>query len=326
MSTLVGSVVTEAQTQAPDIPPHVIASAMAIICGGIVCFMGLVRLGFIVDFIPLPAISAFMTGSALNICSGQVKSLLGETADFSTRGATYEIIINTLKYLPTARIDAAMGVTALAMLYMIRSSCNYGAKKYPHRAKLFFFASTLRTVFVILFYTMISAAVNLHRKDNTLFKVIGEVPRGFQNAAVPRVDARIIKTFANQLPASVIVLLIEHLHDRSLAGDGCHWCKQPAGSVLGCLPRYWILLANRHQVQGWCSDPARWLHHGDPRPYCHLRPDGRLLLHPQVVARRCHHPRCRGPYHPAQHGLPVLASLSVGCVDFLHRCDCVGFL
>lgn len=211
MSTLVGSVVTEAQKQAPDIPPHVIASAMAIICGGIVCFMGLVRLGFIVDFIPLPAISAFMTGSALNICSGQVKSLLGETADFSTRGATYEIIINTLKYLPTARIDAAMGVTALAMLYMIRSSCNYGAKKYPHRAKLFFFASTLRTVFVILFYTMISAAVNLHRKDDTLFKVIGEVPRGFQNAAVPRVDARIIKTFANQLPASVIVLLIEHI-------------------------------------------------------------------------------------------------------------------
>lgn len=211
LSSVVGTVVLDAQKQLPDVPGHIIASAMAIICGGIVCFMGLVRLGFIVDFIPLPAISAFMTGSALNIASGQVKSLLGEKADFSTRDATYKIIINTLKYLPTARIDAAMGVTALAMLYMIRSSCNYGAKKYPHRAKLFFFASTLRTVFVILFYTMISAAVNLHRKDDPMFKVIGDVPRGFQNAEVPRLDARIIKTFANQLPAAVIVLLIEHI-------------------------------------------------------------------------------------------------------------------
>ena len=211
MSTVVGTVVKNAQTTLPDVPPHIIASAMAIICGAIICFMGLARLGFIVDFIPLPAISAFMTGSALNICSGQVSSLLGETADISTSDPTYRIIINTLKYLPTSQLDAAMGVTACAMLYLIRFACNYGAKKYPHKAKLFFFASTLRTVFVILFYTMISAATNLHRKDNPAFQVIGHVPRGFQHAAVPVLDARIIKAFANQLPASVIVLLIEHV-------------------------------------------------------------------------------------------------------------------
>lgn len=202
----------ESQTQLPDVEGYVIASAMAIICGAIVCFLGLARLGFIVDFIPLPAISAFMTGSALNICSGQVQSLLGESSEFSTNGdATYMVIINSLKYLPTSKLDAAMGVTALAMLYMIRFGCSYGAKKYPHRAKIFFFASTLRTVFVILFYTMISAATNLHRKDNPAFQVIGSVPRGFQHAVVPQVDTRIIKSFANKLPAAVIVLLIEHV-------------------------------------------------------------------------------------------------------------------
>lgn len=184
---------------------------MAVICGGIVCFLGLARLGFIIDFIPLPAISAFMTGSALNICSGQVKSLLGETASFSTSDPTYRIIINTLKNLPTSQLDAAMGVSACAMLYIIRFGCSYGAKKHPQRAKLFFFASTLRTVFVILFYTMISAATNLHRKDNPAFQVIGTVPRGFQHAAVPVINSRIIKTFANKLPAAVIVLLIEHV-------------------------------------------------------------------------------------------------------------------
>lgn len=178
MSTLVGEVVIEARKIEPDIPANVIASAMAIICGGIVCFFGLARLGFIVDFIPLPAISAFMTGSALSICAGQVKDMLGEKADFSTRGATYMVIINTLKHLPSAGIDSAMGVSALVMLYLIRSGCNYGAKKFPHRAKIWFFAGTLRTVFVILFYTMISAAVNLHRRDDPMFKLLGTVPRG----------------------------------------------------------------------------------------------------------------------------------------------------
>ncbi|KAJ5825387.1 Sulfate permease 2, partial [Penicillium riverlandense] len=211
MSTLTGEVITNVQKQIPDASPIIIAQALAIIAGGIVCFLGLARLGILIDFIPLPAISSFMTGAALNIASGQVAKLLGETADFSTHGPTYQIIIDSLRYLPTSQVDAAMGLTALAMLYAIRSACNYGARKHPHRAKLFFFLSTLRVVFVILFYTMISAAVNLHRKDNPAFSVLGTVPRGFQDAGVPQMDPKIIRAFVPQLPAAVIVLLIEHI-------------------------------------------------------------------------------------------------------------------
>ncbi|OQE27240.1 hypothetical protein PENSTE_c004G09742 [Penicillium steckii] len=211
MSTLVGNIVIKTQEQHPELDAPVIASALAIICGAIVTGLGFLRLGFIVDFIPLPAITAFMTGSALSIIAGQVKSLLGETADFSTRGATYEMIINSLKYLPTAKMDAAMGLTALAMLYAIRSACNFAARRHPQKAKLFFFISTLRTAFVILFYTMISAAVNLHRRDDPAFKVLGTVPRGFKHAGAPQLTKEIIQSFASELPAATIVLLIEHI-------------------------------------------------------------------------------------------------------------------
>jgi sodium-independent sulfate anion transporter 11 len=211
MSTLVGSIILQVQEKHPEIPAPDIAGSVAVICGGIVTFLGLFGLGFIVDFIPLPAISAFMTGSAINICSGQVSTMLGETAKFSTKGATYEIIINTLKYLPTSTIDAALGVTACAMLYIIRYACNYGARKYPHRAKAFFFASTLRTVFVILFYTMIGAAVNVGHKHNPSFSLLGEVPRGFQDTGAPTMNPKVIASYAQELPAAVIVLLIEHI-------------------------------------------------------------------------------------------------------------------
>ncbi|EKV16024.1 SutA [Penicillium digitatum Pd1] len=211
MSTLMGSIIIRVQAVHPEIPPPVLASALAIICGAIVLFLGLLRLGFIVDFIPLPAISAFMTGSAINVCAGQVKTVLGEKTHFSTRGATYNIIIDTLKHLPSARMDAAMGLTALAMLYGIRSACNYGTRKKPHKAKLFFFLSTLRTAFVVLFYTMISAAVNLHRRNHPAFKLLGHVPRGFKAAGVPKIDVPMIKAFLSELPAAVMVLLIEHI-------------------------------------------------------------------------------------------------------------------
>jgi sodium-independent sulfate anion transporter 11 len=108
-------------------------------------------------------------------------------------------------------MDAAMGLTALGMLYGIRSACNYGTKKKPHKAKLFFFLSTLHTAFVVLFYTMISAAVNLHRRNNPAFKLFGNVPLGFKAAGVPKIDVPIIKAFVSELPAAVIVLLIEHI-------------------------------------------------------------------------------------------------------------------
>ena len=212
MSKITGDVVNKVHSTHPKIPGHVVASALAIIAGAIICFIGLIRCGWIVEFISLAAISAFMTGSALNIAVGQVPALMGITG-FDVRAPTYEVVINILKHLGRSKLDAAIGLTALTMLYVIRYACTYGARRMPSRAKLMFFVATLRTAFVILLYTLISYLVNRHHrktKENR-FKILGTVPRGFQDAAVPQIDTTIIKTFASELPASVIVLLIEHI-------------------------------------------------------------------------------------------------------------------
>ncbi|KAI1389532.1 sulfate permease [Hypoxylon trugodes] len=214
MSTVTGGIVSRAEKAIPDVPGHTVASALAVIVGGIVCFLGLARLGWIVDFIPLPSIAAFMTGSGINIAVGQIPTMMGMNSKkkrFSTRDATYLVIINTLKNLKYTTIDAAMGLTALLMLYIIRGTCTYLAKKYPRHERTLFFVSTLRTAFVILLYTGISAGVNLHRRTNPLFSVLGEVPRGFQHAGVPNLDPKILSFFTSELPAAVIVVLIEHI-------------------------------------------------------------------------------------------------------------------
>lgn len=212
MSTIVGNIVLKVTKERPDIPAWEVASALAIIAGGIICFIGLIRCGWIVDFIPLTAICAFMTGSAINIAAGQVPGLMGiSVTGFNTRASTYKVIINTLKYLGHTKLDAAMGLTALFMLYAIRSFCNFMARKYPNRSKSWFFVSTLRTAFVLLLYTMISWLVQRHHRKKPTFKILGKVPRGFTHAQVPVVNSDIIELFASELPASVIVLLIEHI-------------------------------------------------------------------------------------------------------------------
>ncbi|KAI9813128.1 MAG: Sulfate permease 2 [Pycnora praestabilis] len=209
-STITGNVVNMVHKSDPKLPGHVVASALALISGCVILFLGLARLGWIVEFISLAAISAYMTGSAINIAAGQVPTMMGITG-FDTRASTYRVIINTLKNLGHTKLDAAMGLTALTMLYLIRYGCNFGARKMPNRRKLFFFLATLRTVFVILLYTLISWLVNRHHRKKPLFKILGVVPRGFKNAAVPTINKKIIQEFASQLPATIIVLLIEHI-------------------------------------------------------------------------------------------------------------------
>ena len=177
MSTLVGQILAKAAKTHPHVQGHVIASALAVIAGCIIVFIGLIRCGWIVDLIPLVSISAFMTGSALNIAVGQVPTLMGITG-FNTRDATYLVVIHTLQGLPRTTLDAAIGLTALTMLYIIRSACKFAAKKFPRRQKLIFFVATLRTVFVILLYTLISWLVNRHHRKKPLFKILGTVPRG----------------------------------------------------------------------------------------------------------------------------------------------------
>jgi sodium-independent sulfate anion transporter 11 len=220
MSTLVGNVIIKAKETNPDLEPQDIAIALAVIVGGITAGLGLLRLGFIVDLISLPAISAFMTGSAISIGVGQVSSLMGITlSSGTTRDEPYKVIIHTLAGLPSTNLNAAIGLTALLMLYGIRSIFNYLARKQPNRRKLYFFLNTLRTAFVILLYTLISYLVhrNLPNRSSdtakklTKFSVLGPVPRGFTHAAVPKMNKEIIDLFVSEIPVSVIVLLIEHI-------------------------------------------------------------------------------------------------------------------
>lgn len=67
MSLLVSKVIADVQSRDTDgtYAAPVIATALAFITGFIVLGIGLLRLGWIVEFIPVPAVAGFMTGSAI---------------------------------------------------------------------------------------------------------------------------------------------------------------------------------------------------------------------------------------------------------------------
>lgn len=140
-----------AQYSAPEI-----ATALAFLCGIIVLGIGLLRIGWLIEFIPSPSIAGFMTGSALNIAVGQWPSLMGYSNKLNTRESTYKVIINSLKLLPETRLDAAFGLSALAFLYIVRWALQRVERgsRSPTIKKLAFFALTLRTAFTIIILTI----------------------------------------------------------------------------------------------------------------------------------------------------------------------------
>ncbi|EER23757.1 Sulfate permease 2 [Coccidioides posadasii str. Silveira] len=212
MSTIVGNVVIKVQDVNPDIPAEQIARGLSVICGAFLLFVGLIRCGWIVEFIPLVTITSFMTGAAISITVGQVPAMMG-IRGVNTREAAYKVIINTLKNLPNSQLDAALGLSALFLLYGVRWFCGFMSNRQPNRRKMWFFISTLRMAFIILLYTMISWLVNRNIPDEkeAKFRILGTVPKGFRHAGVPHMDQRLVKSFASDIPASIIVLIIEHI-------------------------------------------------------------------------------------------------------------------
>ncbi|KIM60618.1 hypothetical protein SCLCIDRAFT_1216672 [Scleroderma citrinum Foug A] len=190
-----------------------IATTVAFVCGFIVLGIGLLRLGWLVDFIPLPAVSGFMTGSAINIVAGQVPGLMGITG-FNTRAATFHVIINTLKGLPRTTLDAAWGLPGLAALYLIRIACTQLSKRFPRRSRLLFFISVARNAFVIIVLTIAAWLYCRHHKSKSgkyPIKILQTVPRGFQHVGPPIIDSQLVKALAPQLPVATIILLLEHI-------------------------------------------------------------------------------------------------------------------
>jgi sodium-independent sulfate anion transporter 11 len=212
MSTIVGNVVLRVQAEHPEISADNIARALALLSGCVLLFLGLIRAGFIVEFIPLVAIASFMTGAALSIGVGQVPTMMG-IPGVNTREATYRVIINTLKGLPRTKLDAAMGLSALFLLYFIKYFCAFMGRKQPQKQKMWFFIATLRMAFVMIIYILISWGANRHVKDakKAKFKILGTVPSGFRHKGAPNMDRAILEAIAPDIPLTIIVLIIEHI-------------------------------------------------------------------------------------------------------------------
>ncbi|GAA5823562.1 hypothetical protein JCM11251_000681 [Rhodosporidiobolus azoricus] len=217
MSLQVSKVIEHVHKQegGADIPGYIIGTVLALLCGIIVLGIGLLRLGWIVEFISAPAVAGFMTGSAISICAGQVPNLMGYSKKFDTRAETYKVIINSFKHLPDTTKDAAFGLCCLA--FLLATKYIFGrterTAKNPIVRRTAFFANTMRTAFTVIFATLFSWVYcrNYDSKSYPI-SILKTVPSGFQHMGVPHdFNSNVIGKLGSQIPVSTIILLLEHI-------------------------------------------------------------------------------------------------------------------
>jgi sodium-independent sulfate anion transporter 11 len=208
MSLLVGQTITRVTVTGEYTGPQV-AVLLALFGGFIALFLGLVRLGILVDFIPGPAIAGFMTGSSITISVGQWPKLFG-IKTVNTHESAYLVFGNFFKHLPDTKLDVAFGLIGLLWLYTVRWGTGHLTKKYPQYEKIFFFANIMRNGVLVIVGTLIAFLINIGKSSSPI-SILNNVPSGFTAMGVPSVDIGLLSQVSSTLPSVVIILVLEHV-------------------------------------------------------------------------------------------------------------------
>ncbi|MEO1240451.1 MAG: sulfate permease [Pseudomonadota bacterium] len=186
--------------------PEYIAAALllAFLSGIILLAMGVLRLGFLANFLSHPVISGFITASGLIIAASQVKHILGVDADGHS---LLEIIQSLIAAFGETNIPTLIiGTTALAFLFWVRSGL---------KSVLIFVGLAKRTagmiarggpVLAVVAGIVVVAQLGLEGRG---VDVVGDIPTGLPVIAMPSMDMTLWGTLAGSAALISIIGFVE---------------------------------------------------------------------------------------------------------------------
>ncbi|KAL2019174.1 hypothetical protein VTK56DRAFT_10046 [Thermocarpiscus australiensis] len=192
------------QLQGEQWSPIEIASAIAMMMGIYGLVIGLLKLGFLLEFISLPILSGFISAVAITIILNQMDSLLGEP---NVGDGTATQIHDIFQQLPQANgYSCAIGFTGIFLLTVL----DQAGKRWGKKNKILWFLSITRAFLTLVIYTGVGYAVNKNRgdSDNFLFDVVEVKANGQEAPRVP--SAALLSKVASRSIAVFIGSAVEH--------------------------------------------------------------------------------------------------------------------
>lgn len=185
------------------------AISLALISGLLLLLMGLLRLGFLANFLSHPVISGFITASAIQIAVSQFAPLLGIKAEGENLlDVSVSLVKNAGQIVP---YTAVIGVISLAVLFWMRKSLQpllMKLKMGPRASDILAKAGPAVVIIITI------AIVGIFGFASHGVSIVGTVPKGLPAIAVPHID---LGLFGKLIVPALLISIVGYVESISVA-------------------------------------------------------------------------------------------------------------
>lgn len=184
-----------------------LALTLALMTGIIQMVMGVVRLGFLVNFLGHPILVGFTSAAAILIGFSQVKHVLGYAVPRTEY--FYESVLYTLAHLgQTDFITLAVGAGSIAVMLYFKHGLGRLLASQPESLTTPITRSG--PLVVVALATVLVWASGLHTQLN----IVGDVPAGLPPLTLPTLDMSVWQAL---LPIALVISLVGYMESISVA-------------------------------------------------------------------------------------------------------------
>jgi SulP family sulfate permease len=191
--------------------PEYIAAALtlAFLSGLFLVLLGVLRLGFLANFLSHPVIAGFITASGIIIAASQLKHILGIKASGHN---LYELIVSLVEHVgSTNLITLAIGAMSAAFLFWVRKGLKPLLVKLGLKPRLADLVAKAGPVFAVAVTTLLAWGLDLGSKGVAL---VGDVPQGLPPLTMPSFS---LDMWTSLIGSAVLISIIGFVESVSVA-------------------------------------------------------------------------------------------------------------
>jgi SulP family sulfate permease len=177
------------------------AAALAVMTGVILLIAGLLKAGFVMNFVSRPVVSAYITGAALLIIFSQLKHIFGITANGNT---VFALLSDIKANLPnTNKVALWIGLSAIVILWLIKKYLAYGLIRLHVKSRKAKLIGRMAPILIVAMFIAVSSFANFADKFDV--RVVGRIPAGLPPLELPMLSMPELN--ALWVPAIVIAIV-----------------------------------------------------------------------------------------------------------------------
>lgn len=182
-----------------------LAITLAFLVGLLELSMGVLRLGFFVNFLSRSVISGFISGAAVIIAVSQVKHLFGLT--IPSTESFFQLIPLILGNLPqTNWVALALGLSSVGLLFCFNGPLVRLLQRLGWSEQKILPVSKSAPLLVVVLGTLVVGGFHLDQAAG--IKVVGTIPRGLPALTLPLLE---VNTLQGLLPAALAIALVGYM-------------------------------------------------------------------------------------------------------------------